>query len=63
LCFGASAVLIIHNYIYSPKSLITSGIVLFSVVIFSLFYYEFRKRRGRELSDFMDNRLREDENN
>ncbi len=63
LCFGASTILIIHNYIYSPQSLITSCIVLFSVVIFSIFYYEFRKRRGKELSDFMDNRLKEDENN
>jgi len=61
LCFGASAILIIHNSIYSPKSLITSAIVLFTVIIFSSFYYEFRKRRGKKLSNFVDSRLRNNE--
>jgi len=62
LCFGASIVLVEHNLIYSPDSLVTSGIVIFSVVSFSIFYYKYRKQRGFSLSKFMDKRLEDAEN-
>lgn len=61
LCFGASIILVEHNLIYSPDSLVTSGIVIFSVVSFSIFYYKYRKRRGFSLSEFMDKRLEDAE--
>jgi len=60
-CFGAAIVLVEHNFIHSPDSLVTSGIVLFSVVSFSIFYYKFRERRGFSLSEFMDKRLEDAE--
>jgi amino acid transporter len=60
-CFSASVVLVIYNSIHSPKSLITSAIVLISVTMFSFLYYRYRKSKGIELSNFMDKRLRDDE--
>ncbi len=61
LCFSASIILVIHNFLYSPKSLITSAIVLFSIIIFSSLYYKFRQSKGRKLSNFVDKRLEADE--
>jgi len=60
-CFSAGIILVIHNFLYSPKSLITSSIVLFSVIIFSFLYYKFRESKGIKFSRFMDKRLRDDE--
>ncbi|NOZ89850.1 MAG: amino acid permease [Epsilonproteobacteria bacterium] len=63
LCFGAAIVLVIHNFIYSPTSLVTSMVVLFGVTIFSYLYYKFRQGKGKRLEEFMDKRLRDEENN
>ena len=54
----ATIVLIGYNLMHAPKSLITSGIVLLSVVIFSSIYYRFNKKG---LSDFMDKKLEREE--
>ena len=40
----ATIVLIVYNLIHSPQSLITSGIVLFVVMLFSFIYYYFRNK-------------------
>jgi amino acid transporter len=54
----AIIVLIIHNVTKSPKSLLTSAIVIVSVVIFSFIYYHLKNVK---LSEFLDRRLKEDE--
>jgi len=54
----ATGVLIGYNLIHTPKSLITSGIVLFAVVIFSYLYYHLNKIR---LSEYLDKKLERDE--
>jgi uncharacterized membrane protein AbrB (regulator of aidB expression) len=54
----ATGVLIGYNLIHTPKSLITSGIVLFAVVIFSYLYYYLNKIR---LSEYLDKKLERDE--
>jgi len=50
LCFGAAITLVFHNFIHSPESLVTSGIVLLSVIVFTTFYYFYRKRRAKMFS-------------
>ena len=42
----ATMVLIIYNLIHSPKSLITSGIVLSVVMLFSFIYYYIREKQN-----------------
>ena len=59
LCFGAVAVLLAHNLIYSPQSLITSIILVAVVGVSSVFYYLFKKRA--RLSSYMDKNLQKDE--
>ena len=54
----ATAVLIGHNLIHSPKSLITSGIVILAVSLFSFTYYHLKAKR---LSPYMDKELEKDE--
>jgi amino acid transporter len=56
--FLATLVLIGYNLIHSPKSLITSAIVLTTVVIFSYIYYHLKEVR---LSKYMDTNLENDE--
>jgi len=53
----ATTILIGYNIIHSPKSLITSGIVLVSVVVFTFLYYHLKERR---LSKFIDKKLERD---
>ncbi|KYJ87236.1 APC family permease [Sulfurovum riftiae] len=54
----ATGVLIGHNLIHSPKSLITSGIVILAVSVFSFTYYHLKEKR---LSLYMDKDLEKDE--
>jgi amino acid transporter len=54
----ATFILIGYNIIHSPKSLVTSGIVLISVVVFTFLYYHLKSRR---LSKFIDKNLERDE--
>ena len=54
----STVVLIGYNIIHSPKSLVTSSIVLFTVVVFSFIYYYLKKTR---LSSYMDKNLEADE--
>ncbi len=56
--FGATAVLIGYNLIHSPKSLMTSAIVIFSVLVFTLVYNKYRQK---PLSAHIDPKLSEDE--
>lgn len=60
LCLTAITVLVGYNVIHSPKSLITSSIVIGIVVFFSFFYRIFRGRE-EELSPFMDKNLEREE--
>jgi amino acid transporter len=55
----ATVVLIGYNLIHSPKSLVTSGIVLFVVILFTFLYYHLKEGR---LSPFIDKGLEKDEN-
>jgi amino acid transporter len=59
LCFGAVGVLIVHNALYSPQSLITSVVIISIVGISSVFYYNFKKRV--HLSSYMDKNLEREE--
>ena len=54
----ATGVLIGHTLIHSPKSLITSGIVILAVSVFSFTYYHLKEKR---LSLYMDKDLEKDE--
>jgi len=54
----ATTVLIGYNLIHSPQSLVTSGIVLLVVVLFTFLYYHLKEAR---LSSFMDKNLQRDE--
>jgi amino acid transporter len=54
----ATIVLIGYNLVHSPKSLITSAIVMLVVVIFTFLYYHLKEGR---LSSFMDKNLERDE--
>ncbi|SFV58553.1 amino acid transporter [hydrothermal vent metagenome] len=58
LGISATAVLIGHNLIHSPKSLMTSGIVIFAVSVFSLTYYSLKKKR---LAPYIDKDLEKEE--
>jgi len=60
-CSGAIIVLVGYNLIHSPDSLISSGIVLVAVGIFSYVYHKL-KNREEILSAFMDKRLEREEN-
>jgi amino acid transporter len=54
----ATLVLIGYNLIHSPQSLVTSGVVLLVVVVFTFLYYHLKESR---LSEFMDKRLEREE--
>jgi len=54
----ATFVLIGYNIIHSPKSLVTSFIVLLSVILFTFLYYHIKDKR---LSSFIDKNLERDE--
>ncbi len=54
----ATVVLIGYNMIHAPKTLVTSGIVLMVVIIFTFLYYHLKEGR---LSLFMDKNLERDE--
>ncbi len=56
LCSGAIITLISHTLIYSPKSLLTSGILLVTVGIFTIFY-NLLKKKGNFISNYIDKRL------
>ena len=58
LGFISTITLIIYNLLHSPKSLITSGIVLLVVVIFTFLYYHLKESR---FSSFIDKNLERDE--
>ncbi len=58
LGFLATMVLVGYNLIHHPKSLITSGIVLLVVILFTFLYYHLKKGR---LSTFVDKNLQADE--
>ncbi len=60
LAFAASLVLVGYNLKNSPKSLITSAIVIFSVIIFNLIYYKLKEVR---LSPYIDKNLEQEEKN
>ncbi len=60
LAGSATIVLIGYNLIYSPKSLITSAIVLFGVVFFNFMYYHLKKVK---LASYIDKKLEEEELN
>lgn len=60
LCFSAAVILVGYNAMHSPKSLVSSLLVIFAVGIFSFLYYDFEKDNGN-LSLFMDKRLEKDE--
>lgn len=62
LCFGAAIVLVGYNAIHSPKSLVSSSIIIVTVGIFSYLYYHF-KNRNQILSLFLDKQLEKDEKN
>jgi amino acid transporter len=57
---GASAtvVLVGYNALHSPGSLVTSGIVIFTVFLFSIIYYKFRQGH---LQPYLDKRLEKEE--
>ncbi len=56
LCLGATITLISHTLIYSPKSLLTSGILLITIGIFTVFY-NLMKEEGNLISNYIDKRL------
>jgi len=58
LGISATSVLIGHTLIHSPKSLITSGIVIVAVSFFSFTYYHLRKSR---LAPYLDKELEKEE--
>ena len=58
--FTVIIILLGYNMIHSPKSLITSSIVI-GVVVFSSFFYRFFRVREEELSPFMDKNLEREE--
>ncbi len=60
LCITATLVLIGYNAMHSPRSLLTSGVVIVTVGLFSFFYYRLQKR-DRTLSLFIDKRLERDQ--
>ena len=60
LCVAAVIVLVGYNALYSPTSLLTSGVVILIVFMFSFFYHRFKERES-VLSLFMDKRLERDE--
>jgi len=58
LGFSATAVLIGYNFIHAPHSLVTSGIVVVAVSLFSFVYYYLNRQ---PLSAYMDKRLEDEE--
>ncbi len=60
LCVAAVIVLVGYNALNSPESLLTSGVVILIVFLFSFFYHRF-KQRETVLSLFMDKRLEREE--
>ncbi|NOX14470.1 MAG: amino acid permease [Epsilonproteobacteria bacterium] len=60
LCFSAAVVLIEYNAVHSPKSLVTSAIIILMIGVFT-FFYHFRKKEKSILSKFIDKRLEKDE--
>ncbi|BAF71991.1 APC family permease [Sulfurovum sp. NBC37-1] len=58
LGLSATGVLIGYNMIHSPASLITSGIVIFAVFVFSFTYYHLKKKR---LAPYLDKALEVEE--
>ena len=56
--FSATIVLIGYNLLHSPKSLISSGVVIVGVTIFNLIYYHIKKVR---LAKYLDKNLEEEE--
>ncbi len=60
LCFGAASILIGHNLIYSPQSLLSSALILLAIGFFAIFYNLINKK-GLFISKFIDKRLEKDE--
>jgi len=60
LCITATLVLIAYNAVHSPRSLLTSGVVIVTVALFSFLYYRSQKR-DKALSLFIDKRLERDQ--
>ncbi len=60
LCIAATFMLVAYNAVHSPGSLLTSGIAVGMVFVFTIFYAHFKKRKDI-LSLFVDKRLHKDE--
>ncbi len=60
LSIGATITLIIHNAIYSPKSLLTSAIMIGTTAMFTYIYYHYTESKNK-LSPFMDKNLQKEE--
>jgi len=56
LCSIAIAVLIWYNAVYSPASLISSGIVLAAVLMFSISFFTYKKE-GKIIAEYIDKEL------
>ena len=60
LCIAAVIVLVGYNAVHSPKSLVSSALVILTVALFNVFYRHLRGG-GQKLSLFMDKRLERSE--
>ncbi len=58
LTFISAIVLVGYNLKHSPKSLISSAVVIATVIIFNIIYYHLK---GTRLSKYLDKRLKEQE--